>query len=75
MKRIKNDTRSCLNVDTVCDLIKISGEGECLENYNPKPSVEKWFSSKRRRCSYQQWPREDAHVIEKEFEPEDELLY
>jgi len=57
-KRIKCDTHSSLHVDTVEDLIRISGTGPSLEEFQAKPVVQKWLESSQRmrRPCYKEWP-------------------
>ena len=57
-KRIKSDTHSSLYVDTVEDLIQISGTGPSLEEFYPEPVVKNWLTSSQRsrRPCYKEWP-------------------
>lgn len=63
-KRIKSDVRSCLNPDTVEDLIRISTEGPELEEFDAIESVEKWLSKGKspRRPNYMPWPNDIFRV-------------
>jgi len=48
MRRIKTDWRSSLGEDTLDNLMRITIEGPPLKDFDPKPSVEKYFSTVRR---------------------------
>lgn len=56
-KWIKSDMRSCLNPDTVEDLIRISTEGPELEDFGVKESVDECLSKGKRprRPNYKPW--------------------
>ncbi|XP_046335796.1 zinc finger protein 862-like [Haliotis rufescens] len=59
-KRIKSDSRSSLGVETLEDLIRISGDGPSLQDFTPQPAVLRWIkcSTRPRRPLYKQWPAE-----------------
>ncbi|XP_069119717.1 zinc finger protein 862-like [Argopecten irradians] len=57
MNRIKTDVRSSLNITTLEDLIRISGEGPDILDFDPKSAVQKWLSTSRKvKLNYVGWP-------------------
>jgi hypothetical protein len=38
-----------LNQDTLDDLLRISGDGPTLDDFNPDVAIDKWFTKKVRR--------------------------
>ena len=45
MKRIKSDWRSCLNTDTLDDLLRISLSGVSVHDYDTVRAVNQWWNS------------------------------
>ncbi|XP_069142263.1 zinc finger protein 862-like [Argopecten irradians] len=57
MNRIKTDVRSSLNITTLEDLIRISGEGPDILGFDPNSAVQKWLSTSRKvKLNYVGWP-------------------
>ena len=58
MKRIKTDARSCLHVDTLSDLMRISIDGPELSKFQADAAMILWKtdSGTERRPSYKSWP-------------------
>ena len=56
--RIKRDVRSCLNVSTTEDLIRIGLEGPAVDQYDPTSAVHRWLnlSTRARRPTFRHWP-------------------
>ncbi len=48
MKRIQTDWRSRLNEVTIDHLLRISIDGPAFSNFDPRPAMEKFFSTPRR---------------------------
>ena len=48
MRRIKNDWRSSLGESTLDHLMRISIDGPALEQFDPRPAVNLFFSAPRR---------------------------
>jgi len=46
--RIKNSKRSSLGVSTTEDLMRISLEGPSVEDFDPRPAVDRWMNSAKR---------------------------
>ena len=59
--RIKSDVRSCLSASTLEHIIRISGEGPGVEEYDPAKDMETWFSTERKiiKFKYQNLPSEE----------------
>ena len=49
MNRVKSDWRNHLNRDTLDDLLRIGEDGPTLDDFDPNPAIDMWFSDKVRR--------------------------
>ncbi len=71
LKKFENHcTRASLHSDTVENLIRISGEGPSVEDFDARESVASWFSQGQRSgmLNYRSWPSE-GHVTAMEDNP------
>ena len=48
MARITTDCKNCLGCDRLDSLLRLSGEGQSLEKFDPTPTHERWFTDKVR---------------------------
>lgn len=49
MNRVKSDWRNRLNRDTLDELLRIGEDGPFLDDFNPDPAIDMWFTDKVRR--------------------------
>lgn len=49
MNRVKSDWRNRLNRDTLDELLRIGEDGPSLDDFNPDPAIDMWFTDKVRR--------------------------
>ena len=49
MNRVKSDWRNRLNRDTLDDLLRIGEDGPSLDDFDPNPAIDMWFTDKVRR--------------------------
>jgi len=61
MKRIKTDWRSRLNEVTIDHLLRISIDGPAFSNFDPRPAMEKFFSTPRRPDAAPYGSRKRSH--------------
>ena len=47
---------SALNTSTVETLIRLSGEGSSVEQFDPCDSIDHWFSTDKKMGNYTHWP-------------------
>jgi hypothetical protein len=73
LSRITTDSRSCLNIDTLSDLMRICIEGPSVQQYDARPAMILWNSQKKieRRPMYKSWVNE---VLPDTVEMDDEEI-